>query len=228
MKYTLFASYRAAENAYPVVKELIDYGIPAQDIGFATNDSSRTFHEFVEREDISASEGASFGAGEGAFVGLLTGLAAITVPGIGAIAVAGPLAAALGGAIGAAIGATAGAVTGGLVAKLVDLGLSDEEANFYAELLRRGGAVVVIAVPEDKLEVVQSIVKRHQPVEMEHTIELWRQDDWQEFDEERDPYTHDEIKNVRDTYIVPPYPIDEDEVEDADNAVKYYTLIPPM
>jgi hypothetical protein len=53
------------------------------------------------------------------------------------VVAAGPLATAL-------VGAGVGAATGGLIGALVGLGISKEDANAYAEGVRRGGSLVVV------------------------------------------------------------------------------------
>ena len=68
-------------------------------------------------------------------VGLLTGLGLMAIPGVGPVVAAGWLVATL-------AGAAAGGVTGGAVGALTEAGISKDEADVYAEGLRRGGAVV--------------------------------------------------------------------------------------
>jgi hypothetical protein len=45
-------------------------------------------------------------------------------------------------AVGAAAGATAGAATGGIIGTFVAAGIDQDDADFYAEGVRRGGSVV--------------------------------------------------------------------------------------
>ena len=83
----------------------------------------------------AAGAGAGIGAVTGGALGALTGLGLMAIPGVGPIVAAGWLVATL-------TGAAAGAATGGVVGALTQMGVSSEEADVYAEGLRRGGAVV--------------------------------------------------------------------------------------
>src|SRR4029078_6932329 len=104
------------------------------------------------------SEGAATGTGVGATVGgaagLLAGLGLIAIPGVGPVVAAGWLVAALTGAV-------AGGATGGIVGALSQqAGISDEEAQIYAEGCRRGGALVSAKVADGDGSRVQSILDR--------------------------------------------------------------------
>jgi len=85
--------------------------------------------------------GSQSEAGQDAVIGGLAGLAAgmiaTVLPGIGALLAIGPLAGAIGGL-------SLGAAAGGLVGLMRDHGISDEEAEFFAEGIRRGGALVIV------------------------------------------------------------------------------------
>ena len=83
----------------------------------------------------AAGTGAAIGAAAGGAAGLLTGLGLMAIPGVGPVVAAGWLVATL-------AGAAAGGVTGGAVGALTEAGISKDEADVYAEGLRRGGAVV--------------------------------------------------------------------------------------
>src|SRR5580700_3944166 len=70
----------------------------------------------------------------GSAIGLTAGLILLVIPGVGPLLAAGPLAAAMGGL-------TAGAATGGIIGLLRDNGVSEEEAAFYEEGVKRGGSL---------------------------------------------------------------------------------------
>ena len=59
----------------------------------------------------------------------------MAIPGVGPVVAAGWLVSTL-------AGAAAGAATGGVLGALTQAGISDDDAQVYAEGLRRGGAVV--------------------------------------------------------------------------------------
>ncbi len=70
----------------------------------------------------------------------------LAIPGIGPIVAAGPLAATL-------AGAGVGAVAGGLIGGLTRAGVPEDEANVYAEAVRRGGALVTVRAEDSRAEV---------------------------------------------------------------------------
>ncbi|HZU24515.1 MAG TPA: hypothetical protein VFA04_03280 [Bryobacteraceae bacterium] len=82
---------------------------------------------------------AGFGAGAalGGVAGALLGLAAFSIPGIGPIVAGGPIAAAFGAA-------GAGAAAGGVIGALTGLNVPENDAQYYAEQVRRGSALVIV------------------------------------------------------------------------------------
>ncbi len=99
----------------------------------------------VEGVGVGGTVGTAIGATLGAVVAIGTSIA---VPGLGLV-VAGPIVAAL-------AGGGAGALTGGLVGGLVGLGISEENAKAYQELLRQGG--VAMGVTPHASEDIKKIV----------------------------------------------------------------------
>jgi hypothetical protein len=84
-------------------------------------------------------------------------LGLLAIPGIGPVVAAGPLLSAL-------AGAGIGAATGGLVGALVKAGVPEQEAERYAEGVRRGGALVSVDVPDNMVEQVNEIMSRYNPI----------------------------------------------------------------
>lgn len=210
MRETVLALYDDLETAQAAVRELVTAGYDRSSIGLAVNDAegrySRQAHSDaadvavsrLEDEDVSGSEGASFGAVIGGLTGIVAGLTAITIPGIGPIIAAGPLAAVLGGATGGVIGAAAGAVTGGITASLIEMGVPDNEADYYAESLRRGSALVTVTVHEDQVDRVINILRDHNPFDIEQRVTQWRMHGWRGFDPKADPYTAVDLAKERE------------------------------
>jgi hypothetical protein len=95
------------------------------------------------------------------------------------------------------IGAAAGAVTGGVTASLIDMGVPDEEADSYAESLRRGSALVTVTVHEDRVQNAIDILRRHNPFDIEQRVTQWRMRGWQGFDPKSDPYTAVDLAEER-------------------------------
>jgi len=199
MSETILAVYDTLDTAHAAVRDLTGVGFDRADIGVAARDYNSK--DWGETEDVTGAEGSGFGALVGGLTGLVMGLTAITIPGIGAIIAAGPLAAALGAATGGAIGAVAGAATGGLVASLVDLGVPGEDAETYAEHVRRGGALVSVTVQEaSRTQTAMDILNRYHPVDIDRRATQWRTKGWGGFDAMADPYTAEHLAEERRQY----------------------------
>jgi uncharacterized protein (TIGR02271 family) len=99
----------------------------------------------------------------------------------------------------AGVGAVAGAATGGIVGSLVDLGVPDEEAGWYAEGVRRGGTMVSATVDESQVNRAQDIMNRHNPIDLERRAATWRESGWTGHDMTAAPMTATEINTYRDT-----------------------------
>ena len=147
-------------------------------------------------------EGAGKGAATGGLVGggagLLAGLGMLAIPGLGPVVAAGWL---VSTAVGAAVGAAAGGATGGLLGALKEAGHSDEEANVYAEGVRRGGALVSVkASDEDAARIEQILADRG--VDAVGRGEAYRRAGWTGFDPAAQPYSADQVAAERQTYRV--------------------------
>jgi hypothetical protein len=100
----------------------------------------------------------------GSAVGLFVGMIAVFIPGVGPLIAAGPLA-------GAMAGLSVGAGVGGLIGLLKDHGVSDEEADFYAEGVRRGGALVTVQYNyADEEKRAREIMLQHGAIQTEELI----------------------------------------------------------
>jgi hypothetical protein len=95
----------------------------------------------ADQDGEAVAGGATTGAVIGGALGIAVGLGALVIPGIGPVLAAGPL---IAGLAGGAAGAAAGGAAGGLVGVLVDAGVSHDQADDYAEGVRRGGAIVTL------------------------------------------------------------------------------------
>jgi hypothetical protein len=119
-------------------------------------------------QDSGADSEAPRDAWIGGAAGLAAGIVALAIPGIGPLLAAGPLAAALGGL-------AAGTAAGGIIGLLKDHGVSQEEAEFYAEGVRRGGALVTVSgVSEDREKDVREIFDRNGAIGVETLAEEMR------------------------------------------------------
>jgi len=97
----------------------------------------------------------------GGVAGLAAGAIAMVLPGIGPLIAMGPLAGAIGG-----LGV--GAAAGGIIGLLRDQGLSEDEAQFYAEGVKRGGSLVTVHdVSGDRATEARQILDRQGALEVE-------------------------------------------------------------
>ncbi len=98
-----------------------------------------------------------------------------------------------------AAGAAAGGATGGIIGALTQAGTSEEDANTYAEGIRRGGTLVSARVPDADRARYEAILDRSS-VNMRNRGAAWRNEGWQRFDPNASPYTADQVRRVRETY----------------------------
>lgn len=182
----LFDNYTTAKS---VVVQLEAAGIPYKDISIVSHHSEKET-EAVEGAGIGASVGAAIGAGSG----LLAGLGMIAIPGIGPVVAAGWLTATLGGALG---GAIAGGAAGGLIGALIDSGVPDEEAQVYAEAVRRGGTLVSVKVDDEKAPMAKRILLDSGGVDINKRRQYYVDQGWERFDHTSAPYTPEKIELER-------------------------------
>jgi hypothetical protein len=124
--------------------------------------------------------GAGAGAALGGLGGLVVGLGALAIPGIGPVLAAGPIAAAL-------AGAGLGAAAGGVIGTLTELGIPGEDADVYAEGVRRGGTLVMVHADDERAEPVMRLMTRHGAVDVDEHVTQWRQAGWPGFDPAAEP-----------------------------------------
>lgn len=202
MVQTLLAVYDDLSMAQHAVQDLVQSGISRENISLVANDVSEQYVSHlgkspVETDVVGPEEGASFGAVVGALTGAVVSIGALAIPGVGTVLAAGPLLAVL---TGGTVGAVTGAATGGIVAGLVKTGIPENEAQGYAEAVRRGGTLVTVTTEDSTATSIREILARHDPVDIEQRAEIWREGGWKAFDEVGQPYAPDEIHRERDSY----------------------------
>jgi hypothetical protein len=121
-------------------------------------------------------EGSEEEAGTDAFVGgaigLAAGVIALLFPGLGWMIAAGPIAGALGGA-------TAGVAAGGLYGILKDHSITEEQAEFYEEGVRRGGALITIEwIDEKRAREARRIMDKNGAIDVEKLADELRRTGW--------------------------------------------------
>lgn len=130
------------EKAEAALAELQAAGFATADIGVAAMTGTGQwpeYHSVPEAEAANIGSGAATGAAVGAGLGGLwaLGIAAGMMPAVGPVIAGGILGSLL-------VSAAAGAAAGGIVGGLVGLGVSEEDANFYNDELKRGRIVVSV------------------------------------------------------------------------------------
>ena len=107
--------------------------------------------------DESALDGAVTGGALGGMTGLLVGLSTLAVPGIGPVLFAGGAATALAATLaGTAIGAGGSSLLGGLIG----LGVADNEAQLYSDLLEQGYYLIVVDGTEHQISNAGEMLTR--------------------------------------------------------------------
>jgi hypothetical protein len=194
--------FDSISDAHAAVRDLHAAGFSNDEINFVAQDARGEFANQIggsttrSGSGTEAEEGAGFGATGGSVLGglggLLVGLGAMTIPGIGPVIGAGTLVTTLGTT---ALGAGLGAAAGGLVGAMVGAGIPEQDANVYAEGVRRGGVMVMSQTDNDaELNAATDIMRRHNVVDIDRRGAEYRQSGWTRFDEKADPYS---TTNVR-------------------------------
>jgi hypothetical protein len=198
----LYTSYAEAREA---VSNLEGAGIKHSDISILASNADNWYSAdrkgdtFPDRDldgkddrAEAARTGAGVGAAVGGAAGLLAGLGLLAIPGVGPVVAAGWLVATL-------TGAAAGSATGGIIGALTQTGVSKEDAQVYAEGLRRGGAVVSARVPDADGPRLQAIMDRS-AVKLTDRSAAYRNAGWKSFDPGAAPYSAEQVRRERELY----------------------------
>jgi uncharacterized membrane protein len=211
MAKTIVGSFDTFEEARGVMTELQQRGFNQNDISIVANNATGQYRtdesttaKDLDAETGGAASGAAAGGLLGGAAGLIVGLMGLAIPGIGPIVAAGPLAATL-------AGAGVGAVAGGLIGGLTRAGVPEEDANVYAEAVRRGGALVTVRAEDARAEEAADIMRRFGAIDIERRAELWRGQGWQRHDPTAKPYDADELQRERQLYARAPAPGTSDD-----------------
>jgi hypothetical protein len=162
MKPAISAFFRTRSEGEAARNLLLANGFQNEQISFVAG--GREAHEIPAigpRFSIGTDSEAASDAFVGAMVGVAAGVVAVMLPEIGPLLAAGPIAGAIGGA-------AVGGATGGLIGLLKDHGVSEEKAEFYAEGVKSGGALVAVHdVADDRAKLVRELLNQSGPVGIE-------------------------------------------------------------
>ncbi len=193
-----YDSYAQANAAVAAVREV---GIEEADISVVAHKDhpDADSPEARELDDSSATgTGATVGGMVGGGAGLLAGLGMMAIPGVGPLVAAGWLATTAAGAV---AGAVTGAAAGGLTDMLTSSGVAEEDAEVYAEAIRRGAIMVAVRVmPEDEADVVAAL-DNHRPTDLAARRSAWAEEGWKKHDPAAAAFSSDQMRSERARYM---------------------------
>ena len=206
MTKTLTRVYDDYATAEQTVRELKNAGLGDSHIGIVASNADGWHkpggsdidpkHDKDRDGKDDRAEGAATGGGIGAIAGGAAGVAAglgmIAIPGIGPVVAAGWLAALAAGAVG-------GGVAGGLIGALVESGTSKENAELYAEAVRRGGAIVTAKVSDDDEPKYAAIMDKR-AFDVTARASAWRSSGWNGYDPNAPAYDPEQVRKEREAY----------------------------
>src|SRR5471032_2245226 len=206
MTKTITRVYNDYPSAELAVRELKGAGLGDSHIGIVASNADGWHkpdgsdvdprHDKDRDGHDDRAEGAATGGGLGAIaggaLGVATGLGLLAIPGVGPVVAAGWLAA-------LASGAVAGGATGGIIGALVESGTSKENAELYAEALRRGGAIVTAKVPDDE-QIKYSAIMDASAFDIAARETAYRSSGWKGYDPAAPAYDTDQVRRERDAY----------------------------
>lgn len=166
MEEAIAGFYRSQSEGHAALKALETNGFTQNEVSFVTGDTRPHQQPAVGPvQEIGAETEASTDAWIGGAVGLAAGAIAVVLPGIGPLLMLGPLAGAIGGM-------SVGAAAGGIIGLLKDNGVSEDEAKFYAEGVKQGGALVTVHdVSEERAKKARKILDDMGAIEVEKLTE---------------------------------------------------------
>ena len=188
---TVVASFNTLDDASSAMRDLRAAGFAETDLNLLASRTARDVTPgIVDDATSGAATGAIAGGALGGAAGLAASLMGLAIPGIGPILAAGPIAAAL-------AGAGAGAIAGGVVGALTDIGVSESDAQAYAESVRRGGAVVTVRTDEARAAAAEEILDRHDAVDIEERVAEWKRSGWTGYDPDAPEWSAAQIEAER-------------------------------
>jgi len=174
MPNTIVAMFDDIVDAHNAEKALISSGFPQNQISVITQDSRGSDAMDSVYEEMDEDE----------------------VP----VAVgAGPASSSAG--IGEGIGLGTGVSNrGGLFGGLYSQSVMGEDAGFYAEGIRRGGAVLTVQTDDEEVDRAEAILNRYGAVDIDERSSKWREQGWSGYDPNARPLSVDRAAEERSRY----------------------------
>jgi hypothetical protein len=165
MTKTIAGFFRTRIEGETAYDKLLASGLDRDQVSFVAGDTrGHQMPKIGPIEGTGAESEMPQDVAIGSALGLAAGLVLLVIPGVGPFLAAGPLAAALGGAI-------AGAGAGGIIGVLRDNGVSEEEAAFYEQGVKRGGSLVTVrGVTEEGEKKARKIMQKSGSIESEELV----------------------------------------------------------
>ena len=91
-------------------------------------------------------------------------------------------------------------MTGGIIGALTQAGVSEEDAQVYAEGVRRGGTLVTARVNDRRRLAARSDPRSFGPAQPDDLRSSYAKSGWKTFDPAAKPYSADEVQKFRGTY----------------------------
>jgi stress response protein YsnF len=90
---------------------------------------------------------------------------------------------------------------GSLLEQLTDLGVPRDEAEIYAEGVRRGGSLILVRTDDVRAEEAAAIMEGRRAVDYETRSAAWRAEGWTGYEASAYPYTTEEADLERQRYL---------------------------
>jgi len=147
MAKTVTALYEDYATAQSAVEDLLNHDFRREDIRVLVQEALAKDGVRIAEEDTSGvAAGVGIGAALGGVGGLVLGLTAF------------PLLAVL-------VSAGVGVAAGGVMGLLAEMGLPEDEAQYYAAGVRRGGVLITVHAADDVAECAASVLATHHPMQ---------------------------------------------------------------
>lgn len=162
MTHTLAGFFRTRQQGEAAEQALLASGFTRDNISFVSGDGRQSDTPTVgPLASVEGNTELPKDAFLGGAIGLAVGMIAVFIPGIGPLIAAGPIA-------GAIAGMSVGAGAGGLIGLLKDHGVSQEEAEFFADGVARGGSLVTVkAASDDEDKRARELLKENGALDTE-------------------------------------------------------------
>jgi hypothetical protein len=185
---TVVGMFDSMQDADRVVDSLRAEGLTNEQISVVARDTRDQANAVGSRhsEGRDPVETSGFALG-GATVGGVLGLIAAATGAVGSLAIPGIGPVIAGGLLATAIGAGVGAAAGGIIGALTSHGVPEEDANVYAEGVRRGSTLVTAHVDDHMADRVENLMRQANVVDVSQRRTDWQSGGWNKFDPNAEP-----------------------------------------